>query len=105
MVDITFAVQAHIMTDAMIVVCIDFFANPILTEIIPINKERNRQSTVSEKTFTHNAADRWSGTNGNSFSDNEKITYIMTVPHIIKNATNSHTKAILLLRSFLRFIG
>lgn len=39
MVDITFAVQAHIITDAMIVVCIDFFANPILTEIIPIKKE------------------------------------------------------------------
>ena len=58
MVDITFAVQAHIITDAMIVVCTDFLENPILTEIIPINKERNRQSTVSDKTFTHKAADR-----------------------------------------------
>lgn len=42
MVDITFAVQAHIITDEMIVVCMDFFANPILTEIIPINKETDK---------------------------------------------------------------
>lgn len=53
MVDITFAVQAHRITDAMIVVCIDFFVNPILTERIPINRERNRQSIVSQNTFTH----------------------------------------------------
>ena len=105
MVDITFAVQAHITTDAMMVVCIDFFANPILTEIIPINKEKNKQIIVSKKTFAHKATDRWSGTNGNRFSDNEKMPYIMVVPHIIKNATNNQTKAILQLRSFLRSVG
>ena len=45
MVDITFAVQAHITTDAIIVVCIDFFTNLILTEIIPINKERKKETS------------------------------------------------------------